>query len=53
VAGLLTRETAAMDKLAARGTDLLVAQIARMSPEERRAYAQALLADRGRGDHHR
>lgn len=42
VARVLTVERDALTALADRGTALLLAQIARMSPDERRVYAQAL-----------
>jgi uncharacterized membrane protein len=50
VADVLRHETDLTGELATRGTELLLAQIGRMSPEERAAYAQALLEDkRSRG----
>lgn len=42
VAGLLARETRLTSDLSSRGAALLVEQIARMTPEERTAYATAL-----------
>ena len=46
VEAALARQSEITDRLAARGADLLVAQISRMSPEERAAYAEAVLEDR-------
>jgi uncharacterized membrane protein len=48
VADLLARQRDRFTALADRGAALLVAQIARMSPEERRAYAAELERPRGR-----
>ena len=42
VAAVLADERRVSGELAARGTEMLVAQIARMTPDERAAYAQAL-----------
>jgi uncharacterized membrane protein len=42
VEAVLAREAELTGDLAARGSAMLVAQIARMSPEERAAYAKAL-----------
>lgn len=49
VAGVLKQQTRVTGDLSARGIDLLLAQIDRMSPEERGAYAAALRADLDRG----
>ncbi len=46
VAAALGAERALMSALAERGTALLLAQIERMDPEARRAYAAALLDER-------
>lgn len=46
VAAILEREVRLSGELSARGAALLLAQIARMSPEERAAYAAALREDR-------
>jgi hypothetical protein len=43
------REREAADAAAERGMALLLEQIDRMTPEERDAYAEALLQDRGPG----
>jgi len=51
VAALLEKDRALAGDLAARGAGLLVAEIERMSPEERAAYAAAL-AERPRGRRH-
>jgi uncharacterized membrane protein len=48
VAEVLADERRISGELAARGTELLVAQIARMTPEERAAYAAALMEHHGR-----
>lgn len=45
---LLVEQTEVATRLSLRGTDLLMAQIARMSPEDRESYAAALLAPRPR-----
>jgi uncharacterized membrane protein len=42
IATLLRAEQEVLSDLAGRGSALLLAQIGRMSPEERRAYAEAL-----------
>jgi len=42
VAAVLASERALLDALTRRGADLLMAQIARMSPEQRADYAEAL-----------
>jgi uncharacterized membrane protein len=47
VEAVLAQETRLTDELAARGTRLLLAQIQRMTPEERAAYAAALTERRG------
>jgi uncharacterized membrane protein len=47
VEAVLARETRLTDELAARGMGLLLAQIERMTPEERAAYAAALTERRG------
>jgi uncharacterized membrane protein len=47
VAGVLQQERQLTGELAERGTELLLAQIGRMSPEDRAVYAQALLEDKG------
>jgi uncharacterized membrane protein len=49
VAELLQREAQLTGELSARGAALLLAQIERMSPEERSAYAIALTAEREHG----
>jgi uncharacterized membrane protein len=49
VEAAMTRERELGAELVRRGGDLLLAQIARMSPEERAAYAAALLEDRRGG----
>ncbi len=49
VEAVLQQQTRVTDDLATRGTGLLMAQIARMSPAERAAYAAALASDHGRG----
>lgn len=49
VATVLKAQTQVTRDLSARGTDMLLAQIARMSAEERAAYAAALQADLDRG----
>jgi uncharacterized membrane protein len=49
VAAALARQTTITDELAARGGELLIEQIGRMSPEERAAYAEALKTDRRHG----
>ena len=46
---MLKQQTAVAGDLSARGIDILLSQIARMSPEERAAYAVALQADLDRG----
>lgn len=46
IAGVLKTQSTVTDTLTSRGTDLLLAQIARMSPAERAAYATALTSDR-------
>ncbi|MFO1106493.1 MAG: periplasmic heavy metal sensor [Amaricoccus sp.] len=54
LAAILARQPALFDELTARGTSLLLDQIARMSPAERAGYAQALLSRReppGHGRH--
>src|SRR5918999_4480534 len=43
VSDVLMREARLMGELSSRGADLILAQIARMTPDERRAYAQALM----------
>jgi uncharacterized membrane protein len=48
VAEVLTREAALTGELSSRGAALLLAQIERMSPEERAAYAAALADGHGR-----
>ncbi len=45
----LDRQTAITDELSARGSEMLIEQIVRMSPEDRAAYAEALMAERRRG----
>jgi uncharacterized membrane protein len=52
VADILNREVALTGELAARGTALLLAQIDRMTPAERAAYAAALTAPRERRGGH-
>ena len=47
VATVLQRQTEIMGELSRRGVDMLMAQIARMTPPERAAYAAALRADPG------
>lgn len=47
VRDLLAREAAATGELSSLGADLLTAQIERMRPDERAAYAAALGRDRG------
>lgn len=47
VAAVLDREASLTVELATRGTGLLLAQISRMPPADRRAYAEALRRDRG------
>jgi uncharacterized membrane protein len=42
VGEILTQRTRVSDELATRGAEMLVAQITRMSPAERTAYAEAL-----------
>ncbi|HMQ94735.1 MAG TPA: periplasmic heavy metal sensor [Amaricoccus sp.] len=49
VAAVLGRELALSSQLAGRGTDLLMAQIVRMTPGERAAYAEALRRNRRHG----
>jgi uncharacterized membrane protein len=49
VAAVLASETKLLGELSARGRELLLAEIARMSPAERAAYAEALSADRDHG----
>jgi uncharacterized membrane protein len=46
VAEALDRQTAITDELSARGSEMLLEQITRMSPEERAAYAEAIRASR-------
>lgn len=46
LAAILARQPVLFDQLTARGTSLLLDQIARMSPAERAAYAQTLLSRR-------
>jgi uncharacterized membrane protein len=46
VEAVLARQARLTDELAARGTRMLMAQIGRMTPEERGAYAQALTEQR-------
>lgn len=46
---VLARETQLLGDLSARGRELLLAEIARMSPADRAAYAATLLAGRDRG----
>ncbi len=46
VAGVLKTQSSVTDDLTSRGTDMLLAQIGRMSPQERAAYAAALARDR-------
>lgn len=53
VAALLGREAALTTELSTRGVELLLAQIERMSPEERSAYAAALTAEREHDEHER
>lgn len=48
VAAVLAEDRRLIGDLAERGTAILVAQVERMSPDERRAYAKALLAPRRR-----
>ena len=52
MAAVLTQEARLTDDLSARGSALLVAQIERMSPDERARYAAALTEGRRgrRGD---
>jgi hypothetical protein len=50
VSAALAEQRGAMCALAERGAGLLLAQIGRMSPEERRAYAAALERPRKRAD---
>ena len=45
-AAVLARERVLTGELAERGTALLLEQITRMTPDERAAYAEALLEDR-------
>lgn len=52
LAAILAHEPAIFDQLAARGASLLLDQIARMTPAERAAYAQALLSRKDRPGHH-
>ena len=47
VATVLQRQTEIMGELSRRGVDMLMVQIARMTPPERAAYAEALRADPG------
>jgi uncharacterized membrane protein len=49
VEAVLTRQTQVTDDLAGRGVGLLLAQIGRMDPSGRAAYAEALRNDRGPG----
>jgi uncharacterized membrane protein len=49
VAAVLASETRLVGDLSARGRELLLEEIARMSPADRAAYAEALTADRDRG----
>jgi uncharacterized membrane protein len=49
VAAILDDEVRLTGGLAERGTRLLLEQIERMTPEERAAYAEAILKDRRRG----
>jgi uncharacterized membrane protein len=53
VVEVLRHERQLTGELAERGTELLLAQIGRMSPEDRAAYAQALLEDRRPHRHRR
>jgi uncharacterized membrane protein len=46
VAAIFEREVRLSGELSTRGAELLLAQIARMSPDERAAYAQALREER-------
>ncbi|MFT3972629.1 MAG: periplasmic heavy metal sensor [Amaricoccus sp.] len=48
VRALLVAQLDVANRLGLQGTDLLMAQIARMSPEDRGAYATALMDRRGR-----
>lgn len=48
VRALFAAQLDVANELGSRGTDLLMSQIARMSPEDREAYAAALLERRGR-----
>jgi uncharacterized membrane protein len=52
IAELLNREAELTGELSARGAALLIAQIERMSPEDRAAYAAALTAPREDRDRH-
>ncbi len=52
VAGILARESTLTGDLSARAGEMLLAEIVRMSPAERAAYAEALAADRGPGRRH-
>lgn len=54
VAEVITREPRIMDSLAQRGSQLLLDQIGRMTPEDRAAFAEALRRqpDRGPGKGH-
>jgi uncharacterized membrane protein len=51
VEAVLRQQTRLTDELAARGTRMLLAQIERMTPEERGAYAQSLTEQRWRHGH--
>jgi uncharacterized membrane protein len=46
---ILRQQTEIANELSARGTDLLLAQMSRMSPEARDAYARSLLERRRKG----
>lgn len=48
VRSVFERQVEVANRLSARGADLLLAQIARMSPEDREAYARAIVERRGR-----
>ena len=49
IAAVLQQQTQVTEDLSGRGINLLLDQIARMTPDERQAYAAALRADRGPG----
>lgn len=52
VRSILAEQLEFANELGMRGTDLLLAQIVRMSPEDRAAYAAALQEKRGRKSPH-